>query len=138
MSKFVWFRPTDAPDSTLDVGVDVLKHIDTTEDPHLRVHLREQASIESMAFITSNDLQTFNRDRWSEVCGAKATEEYLSQISSTDFQSSVAKIANHFLAAPPDLRIIHLEDFVEDLAGQTVGDKHVYTYLQLCILSNDM
>jgi len=33
-----------------------------------------------------------------------------------------------------DLRDIHLEDWIEDIVGQTVGDKNVFRYLEECFL----
>lgn len=122
--------------SRLDLSVDVLKHIDTTEDPHLRVHLREQQSIESSAFISASELSDMTKRRWATMCGESSMQEFVD--ASPDvaaFADVVRAIAAHFTAAPEDLRILHLEDFLEDLAGQTVGDAHVYAYLQHCVLS---
>lgn len=49
-----------------------------------------------------------------------------------EFRFAVSHIASLFKNARKDLRDVHLEDFVEDLAGQTVGDQRAYEFLQKC------
>jgi hypothetical protein len=125
------FKPLYGDDPTVES--DLLKGIKTTEDPHLRVHLREQSELDSSAFISSDSLPHLR-----SICAIPTSELYESD---PEFKSTldrgVRAISRHFMTVERNsgFQIIHLNDFVEDLVGQTVGDKSVYHYLQSCFLN---
>lgn len=141
--------------------IDHLKGIDTSEDPHLRVHLREQADLDANRFIPSSEFGQFSPGQLIFACSEEESHRLLSSFDTlgSNLNEAARNIASHFLKAPEDLRLLHLEDFVEDFGmflwrlyghcsipgpdslfafvtvGQAVGDEFVYTYLQNCVLA---
>jgi hypothetical protein len=111
-------------------AVDLLKGINTINDPHLKVHLREQSALDVATLIPN--AEAMNVD---QLCGV-AQSHFIQQSEELRavFDDVSRHVASLFKAAPKDLRDIHLEDWIEDIVGQTVGDKNVFRYLEECFL----
>jgi len=127
------FKPLYGEDP--DKESDLLKGIKTTDDPHLRVHLREQTELDASTFISKEALPEL-----TSIC-AIPTSELLEGDPEFEkaLKNGVRAIARHFMAVEKrsGFQIMHLEDFVEDLIGQAVGDKSVYHFLASCFLQDD-
>ena len=114
---------------------DLLRGIRTTEDPHLRVHLREQSELDASTLISADAIP-----RLASICSLPTS--FLFE-ADPEFKHSlnvgVKAIARHFMTVERNsgFQTIHLNDFIEDLVGQTVGDKSVYHYLDACFLQAD-
>lgn len=127
-SRFVPLYGPQAP-----VVADLMSHIASSDDPHIRVHLREQADLDSNTFMTSEAI-----GKLASSCRSIPESELYEAFPSwhSQLQRSTQSIAKHFrrAASLSGVQITHLEDFLEDIVGQTVGDKSVYHFLSACFL----
>ena len=119
--------------STSTAQSDILKGIKTLNDPHLRVHLKEQEELDSQSYVSAeavNELES--------ICSMDTSHIFMEDSSlQKKFEKQVAAIAAHFepSEASIGLQMIHLNDFIEDVIGQVVGDKSVYHFLTTCMLT---
>jgi hypothetical protein len=114
---------------------DLLLGIKTTDDPHLRVHMREQSELDANTFITADSLPHL-----ASICTIPTSHLIDSDPSwKIQLDNSVKSLSRHFLTVDKHsaIQTIHLEDFVEDMIGQAVGDKSVYHYISSCLLTEE-
>lgn len=111
-------------------SVDLFAHVDSLDDPHLRVHIREQAEVDASTFLSDPDHQI---DIYCPLSPEQTKDVIRSykEIASI-FKKSVAQLINIFSSSPVYLRDMQIEDYIEDLIGQTVGYKNTYNFLRKC------
>lgn len=99
--------------------IDHLKGIDTTEDPHLRVHLREQGEIDGTRLIPATEMEQFSPSLLQSVCQREEARKLFAAVDDLkeSFNGAAHSLAKHFQSAPDELMWIHLEDFVEDFSS---------------------
>lgn len=127
------FKPLYGDTST--IKSDILKGIKTLNDPHLRVHMKEQEALDSESYVSEEAIQELQ-----SICSMDSNQIFKEDSSlRPQFDKQVAAIARHFQnpEAAPGLQMIHLNDFVEDIIGQVVGDKSVYHFLMNCMLAEN-
>lgn len=125
------FKPLYGPTST--AKSDILKGIKTLNDPHLRVHLKEQEQLDQNSYISEEGVLDLE-----SICSMDSQQIFKDDPTlGPQFTKAVAAISRHFQVsdAALGLQMIHLNDFVEDIIGQVVGDKSVYHFLVHCLLS---
>jgi hypothetical protein len=99
--------------------VNHLNGIDTSEDPHLIVHLREQGELDANRFILPEELNSLSPKNFREICSQENARALLTSSENLEkhFNKAAVNIASHFIPAPDELMWIHLEDFVEDFSS---------------------
>lgn len=127
------FKPLYGATST--IKSDILKGIKTLNDPHLRVHMKEQEALDSESYVSEEAIQELE-----SICSMDSAQIFKEDASLRPrFDKAVTAIARHFQnpKAATGLQMIHLNDFVEDIVGQVVGDKSVYHFLMNCMLAEN-
>lgn len=124
------FKPLYGPEAP--ISVDILKGIKSLNDPHLRVHMREQEKLDEQVYVSKEALSSLR-----DICSLNTDIIFEEDVKlRPQFEKMTNAAKDHFLGVEnlSGLQLIHLNDFVEDIIGQVVGDKSVYHFLQNCML----